>query len=145
MNAISPRGQAWLDSGFSIWQMPGAFIPSIAPFFYRESDPDLVFRVEVDAQHCNGAGTAHGGFLATIADVVLGYNINHRIPKEWRIATSNLSVQFVTPALPGQWLEGKLDRVKIGKRLCHASGSLDIEGVPIVAMQGIFAVLRGAR
>ena len=92
-----------------------------------------------------GAGTAHGGFLATIADVILGYNINHRIPKEWRIATSNLSVQFFAPARPGQWLEGKLDRVKIGKRLCHASGTLDIEGVPIVAMQAIFAVLSDAR
>lgn len=145
MNAISSRGQAWLDSGFSIWQMPCAFTPWIAPFFFRESDADLVFRVEVDAQHCNGAGTAHGGFLATIADVVLGYNINHRIPKEWRIATSNLSVQFLAPALPGQWVEGRLDRVKVGKRLCHASGTLDIEGVPIVAMQAIFAVLSGAR
>ncbi len=145
MNAISSRGEAWLDSGFSILQMPGAFTLSIGPFFFRESEADLVFRVEVDAQHCNGAGTAHGGFLATIADVILGYNINHRIPKEWRIATSNLSVQFLAPARPGQWLEGKLDRVKIGKRLCHASGTLDIEGVPIVAMQAIFAVLSDAR
>lgn len=143
MNALSPRGQAWLDSGFSIWQAPGAFIPSIAPFFFRVSDADLVFRVEVGAQHCNGAGTAHGGFLATIADVVLGYNINHRIPKEWRIATSNLSVQFLAPTLPGQWVEGKLDRVKIGKRLCHASGTLDVEGVSIVTMHAIFAVVSG--
>ena len=145
MNAISPRGQAWLDSGFSVWQMPGAFIPLIAPFYFRESDDDLVFRVEIGAQHCNGAGTAHGGFLATIADVVLGYNINHRIPRDWRIATSNLSIQFLAPALPEQWIEGKLDRIKVGKRLCHASGTLDMEGVPIVAMQGIFAVLSGAR
>ena len=145
MNAISPRGQAWLDSGFSVWQMPGAFIPLIAPFFFRESDDDLVFRVEIGAQHCNGAGTGHGGFLATIADVVLGYNINHRIPRDWRIATSNLSIQFLAPALPGQWIEGKLDRIKVGKRLCHASGTLDMEGLPIVAMQGIFAVLSGAR
>ena len=145
MNAISTRGQAWLDSGFSIWQVPCAFTPLIANFFFRESEADLVFRVEVDAQHCNGAGAAHGGFLATVADVVLGYNINHRIPKEWRSATSNLSVQFLAPALPGQWVEGKLDQIKLGKRLCHASGTLDIAGVPIVAMQAIFAVLSGAR
>jgi len=144
MNAISSRGQAWLDSGFSIWQVPGAFIPSIATFFFRKSEADLVFRVELDAQHCNGAGTAHGGFLASIADVVLGYNINHRIPKEWRIATSNLSVQFLAPARPGQWLEGKIDRIKIGKRLCHATGTLDVDGEPVIAMQAIFAVLNVA-
>lgn len=141
MNALSPRGRAWLDSGFSVWQKPDAFVPSVAPFFFRESGVDLVFRVEMESRHCNGAGTIHGGFLATIADVVLGYNINHRIPKAWRIATSNLAVQFLAPALPGQWIEGKVDWVKVGKRLCHASGTLDVEGMPIVAMHAIFAVV----
>lgn len=145
MNAISSRGQAWLESGYAIWQMPCAFTPSIAPLFARESGSDLVFRVEVHAQHCNGAGTAHGGFLATIADVVLGYNINHRIPREWRIVTSNLSMQYLAPVLPGQWVEGRTDRVKIGKRLCHASGTLNIEGVPIVSMHAIFAVVGGTK
>jgi len=145
MNSISPRGQAWLDSGYAIWQMPCAFTPSIAPFYCRESEADLVFRVEIDAQHCNGAGTAHGGFLATIADVVLGYNINHRIPKDWRIATSNLSIQYLAPVLPGQWVEGRIDWIKVGRRLCHASGTLDIEGVPTVAMHAIFAVLTSSK
>ncbi len=144
MSAISPLAQTWLDSGFSMWRAPGAFIASIAPFYFRQSNADLVFRVEVGAQHCNGGGTVHGGFLAAMADVVLGYNINHRIPKEWRIATSNLSIQFLSPAHPGQWIEGKPDRVKIGKRLCHASGTLDVDGVPVVAMHAIFAVLNGA-
>ena len=141
MNAISPRGQAWLDAGFSIWPMPCPFTTLITPFFFRESGADLVFRVELDAQHCNGGGTAHGGFLATLADLVLGYNINQRIPKNWRIATANLSIQYLAPAQPGQWIEGKADRVKIGKRLCHASGTLDAEGLPIIAMHATFAVL----
>lgn len=141
MNPPNQRQQDWLDAGFLPWQVPGTFPRALAPFFVRERGVDLVFRLEISASHCNGASTAHGGFLATVADIVLGYGINHRIPAHWRIATTSLALQYLMPIIPGQWLEGRITQLRIGKRLCHATGSLEVEGLPAVAMQGIFSVL----
>lgn len=141
MNSPNQRQQSWLDAGFVHWQVPGTFPRTLAPFFVRERGADLVFRLEIDASHCNGASTVHGGFLASVADIVLGYGINHRIPAHWRIATTSLALQYLAPIMPGQWLEGRITQLRIGKRLCHAAGTLDVEGLPAVTMQGIFSVL----
>ena len=127
--------------GFSPWPSKGKFVPSFATLLFKPSGPHLIFRVEVLPSHCNGAGIAHGGFLSTLADVWLGNNVAHQLPQGTRIVTANLSVDFLSPIASGIWLESAIDRIKIGSRLCHASGAIVADGQPVVAMRATFAPL----
>ena len=127
--------------GFSVWPTKGRFVPSFATILFRTSGQNLIFRVEVLPINCNGAEIAHGGFISTLADVWLGYNVAHQLPESASFVTANLCVDFLTPVRSGTWLESAIDRIKIGTRLCHASGAIIADGKPIAAMHGTFALL----
>jgi len=47
----------------------------IGPLYCRGEGADLVIGLRVEAKHCNARGTVHGGILATLADVALGYTM----------------------------------------------------------------------
>jgi uncharacterized protein (TIGR00369 family) len=143
MSEYSQLEQAWLAEGFSVLPMHGPYVSGSVRLFARPEDHHLHFRVAVLPEHCNGYATAHGGFLATLADIWLAYNIYHRLPKGARMVTANLTVDYLAPAVPGGWLESQIDRVRLGSRLCHASGAILAAGRPVVAMRGTFAMIEG--
>jgi acyl-coenzyme A thioesterase PaaI-like protein len=43
------------------------------PLFYRPTGEGFIIGVRIAEKHCNSGGTAHGGFLVTLADIALGY------------------------------------------------------------------------
>ncbi|MHB8623198.1 MAG: PaaI family thioesterase [Sulfuricaulis sp.] len=133
--------EQWLSEGFSIWPTPGRFVLSLARIFFKPNGEHLTFRVIVTAGHCNGLDIAHGGFISTLADSWLACNVAHLLPEETRFVTASLSVDFLRPVKAGAWLESEIDRIKLGSRLCHASGAILSDGQPIAAMRAVFAVL----
>jgi uncharacterized protein (TIGR00369 family) len=135
--------EQWLREGFSVWPMAGRFVPALAQVFFKPDGEYLTFRVEVVPDHCNGFSVVHGGFISTMADIWLGYNVAHHLPKETRFATANLSVDFLHPVKAGAWLESAIDRIKLGSYLCHASGAILSDGRPVAAMRAVFAILSG--
>lgn len=131
----------WLREGFTVRPTHGGFLSSIAQIFCKPVGDDLVFRVVITSAHCNGFEIAHGGFISTLADSWLAYNVAHRLPKATRFVTANLSIDFLKPTRPGDWLESAIDRVKLGATLCHLSGALLADGQPVAAMRATFALL----
>jgi uncharacterized protein (TIGR00369 family) len=130
----------WLREGFALWPMAGRFVPSIARVFFKQEDY-LTFRVEALPDHCNGFNILHGGFIATMADIWLAYNVARLLPKEARFATSNLNIDYLKSVEAGHWLESKIDRINLGRRFCHAAGVILSDDQPIAAMRAVFAVL----
>ncbi len=136
----STREAQWLHEGFRAWPSTGRFAPAVARMFFRPDGGHLIFRVEVVPDHCNGYDTAHGGFISTLADIWLAANVAHRLPKEARFATASLHVDFLRSTTAGDWLESEIDRIKLGSRLCHASGAILCNGKPVAAMRAVFAI-----
>lgn len=93
---------------------------------------------------CNGGKIAHGGFVATLADSWLAWAVEDVLPEKSRIVTAVLTVDYLRAAHPGSCLEGAIDRVKVGRRLCHASGMIISNGRDIAAARGMFAVVAEA-
>jgi len=131
----------WLREGFSVWPTAGRFVSTLARIFFKQDGEYLTFRVEIVPDHCNGFNIVHGGFISTMADIWLGYNVAHLLSKETRFATASLNVDFLRSVKAGAWLESEIDRIKLGSRLCHASGAILSGGRPVAAMRAAFAVL----
>ena len=138
---VSGAHAQWLTEGFAEWPALGDFMPALASQYVRDDGEHLTFRVVVESRHRNIHGSAHGGFLAALADVWLGYNVGRRLPPERRIVTANLSVDYLAPVHAGDVLESQIDRIRIGSRLCHASGAILGPERVVVAMRATFAVI----
>jgi uncharacterized protein (TIGR00369 family) len=141
MDAMSPVEREWLAQGYAPWSAGGPFVPAIARIFQRQDGAQRRFRIEVTAQHCNGGGRGHGGFIAMLADVWLASALAAQLAPAARFVTASLQVDFLEAVRPGDCLESEIDWFRPGSRLCHASGRICSGGRPVAAMRGVFAIL----
>src|SRR5436190_2716616 len=66
---------AGVPEGYEIVQRTqGATFAGLAgPFYAKREGRELSLGLRVEQRHLNSRGTCHGGLLATLADIALGY------------------------------------------------------------------------
>jgi uncharacterized protein (TIGR00369 family) len=112
----------------------------IGPLFCRGEGSDLIIGLRVDAKHCNARGMVHGGILATLADVALGYTMAFSSTPPTSLVTANLSLDFAGTARIGDWLETHVDIQRQGRRLSFANGYITANDERIVRASAVFLV-----
>lgn len=141
---LTSHEQLWQSEGYRLWPMKeGSFIPGFARVWFLTIGDTHHFRVEIAECHLNGFDKLHGGFLSTMADVWLGYNVALRMPRDARIVTSSLTIDFLRAVTGGACLRSAIDRVRIGRRNCFASGAIYLDEEPVATMRATFSVLDG--
>ena len=112
----------------------------IGPLFCCGEGVDLIIGLRVDAKHCNARGMVHGGILATLADVALGYTMAFSSTPPASLITANLSFDFAGTARIGDWLETHVDIQKQGRRLSFANCYITVNDQRIVRASAVFLV-----
>ena len=112
----------------------------IGPLYCRGEGPSLVVALRVEGKHCNARGTIHGGILATLADVALGYTMAFSSTPPTGLVTSNLSLDFAGTAKVGDWIEAHVDIQKQGSRLSFANCYITVGEERIVRASAVFLV-----
>lgn len=112
----------------------------IGPIYSLGEGKNLVLGLRAEAKHCNARGTVHGGMLATLADVALGYTMAFSSEPPAGLVTANLSLDFAGTAKAGDWLEAHVDIQKQGSRLSFANCYILVEGERIVRASAVFLV-----
>jgi len=120
-------------------QRPNPFNDSVGPFYERRRGKEVSLGLRIEARHTNSRGICHGGLLATLADLALGYAAL-AIGGHAGFVTVNLSLDFAGSAVPGDWVESEVEVQKAGARLAFANGYLLANGVRIVRVSAIFAL-----
>jgi uncharacterized protein (TIGR00369 family) len=115
-------------------------IDLIGPVYSKGEGADLVLGLRVEAKHCNMRGTLHGGILATLADVALGYTIAFSTNPPTGLVTTSLNLDFAGTAKVGDWLEVKVDVQKKGSRLAFANCYLSVGEERIARASAVFLV-----
>lgn len=131
-----------IPAGFSPIFRTSPFLESIGPLYSRGAGADLVIGLRVQEKHANGRGFAHGGVLATIADVALGYSLATLTEPLTSAVTVNLSLDFTGRARVGDWLETRVDFQKLGTRMAFANAYLSVNSEPVARASGAF-LMRG--
>ncbi|MDO9410907.1 PaaI family thioesterase [Patulibacter sp.] len=127
-----------VPAGFVPYTDAGAFLDHVGPLHVREEDGTLGARVR--AEHLNAAGTAMGGFLATVVDAALGHAIRRAADGEPKVATVSLTTDFLRPGPEGAWIEARTAVEQVGGELAFADCSLHAAGDEIVRARAVFAV-----
>lgn len=126
--------------GFEPSERTGPFVELIGPLFVKEDDRGIVLGLCARDELLNARGFVHGGILAAVADLVLGRNVVLRSGAVARAVTASLTIHFLSPVRPGEWIEASATVPRVGSRLGVAAALITAEGRPVAQASGVFAM-----
>ena len=126
--------------GFTVLEGGGPFLDLVGPIRVGH---DGVLGVRVEERHLNLAGTAMGGFLATLVDAALGLTVRAMSDGDAKVATASLTTDYLRAARRGQWLEARTEVERLGGTLAFADCSVRGDGEELVRARAVLAVRPG--
>lgn len=126
--------------GFVPYPNQGPFLEHIGPILVCEGGDELVLGLETGERHANHRGTIQGGLLSAFADFALGRAIEADADDDKDRATVSLTVDFLKPATPGDWIESRTKVDRVGGTLAFADCSLTVDGREIVRSRAVWVV-----
>ncbi len=124
--------------GFDQLKIAAGFAADFGPIYGKRDGERFWFGFRVGADHMNPRGVAHGGALATFADMQLAALMRMGRLEAKQSPTISLSLDFLSPVQSGDWVEGEIVLVKRTGRLAFSEAILTVEGSPVVRSKGIF-------
>jgi acyl-coenzyme A thioesterase 13 len=129
-----------VPEGFAPFPNQGPFLEHIGPIHVHEGGDELRLGLRAEERHANHRGTVQGGVLSTFADFALGRAIDADAEDHKDRATVSLTVDFLKPGRPGDWIESRTRVDRVGGTLSFADCSLMVEGKEIVRARAVWVV-----
>jgi acyl-coenzyme A thioesterase 13 len=129
-----------IPQGFTPFEPQGPFLELVGPVLAREDEDGVVFGLRVEDRHTNHRGTVQGGLLSTFVDFALGRAIDADAGDGKDRATVSLTVDFLKPAMAGDWIESRTRVERVGGTLAFADCSLRVDGREIVRGRAVWVV-----
>lgn len=112
----------------------------VGPLYQRRDDKGVSIGLRIEQKHANSRGVCHGGLLATLADLALGYALLAESETlSGNFFTVQLAVDYASPANVGDWIESQVEIQHAGARLAFANCYLVAGRRRIVRASAIFA------
>jgi uncharacterized protein (TIGR00369 family) len=128
-----------IPEGFRRIERLSPFNALVGPLYERRDGEAVSIGLLIEHKHANSRGICHGGVLATLADLALGYAMLARSGDPGGFVTAHLAVDYAGAARPGDWVESQAEIQRVGARLAFANCYLLVNGKPIVRASAIFA------
>lgn len=128
-----------VPEGFKLVARLSPFNALVGPLYERRAGQTVSIGILIEAKHTNSRGICHGGVLATLADVALGYAMLALRGERSGFVTAHLAVDYAGSAKVGDWIESDVEIQRVGTRLAFANCYLVANGKRIVRASAIFA------
>jgi uncharacterized protein (TIGR00369 family) len=129
-----------VPEGFKPLFRTSPYIELVGPLYSRGEGASLTLGLRAERKHCNTRGTVHGGVLATLADIALGYAMAFARTPPTGLVTANLTLDYAGAAREGDWLEARVDIQKQGSRLAFGNCYITRGDERIVRASAVFLV-----
>lgn len=124
-----PEGYAALD-----WRR--GFVRQIGPLYRRTHDGAYTMGFRVEEHHTNGMTNAHGGMLMSFADMAWGHVVSMETSSYW--VTVRLTLDFLSSAHLGDWVEGGSEVLSTADGLYHVKGRIWTGERTLITGTGVF-------
>lgn len=130
-----------VPEGFGPILRSSPVLDALGGFHSKGAGSALQIGLRVGDRHCNSRGTVHGGVLATLADIGMGYLMvfGHEPPR--RMTTASLTIDYTGSAKVGDWIEVHMDAPKIGRQIAFANARLMVGDRQVARASAVFAVV----
>ncbi len=137
--------EAAVPEGFRPATHGGPYAKELGPFWSKPEETQVTLGLRLQHRHCNSAGAAHGGFIATLADLGLIHAaavMRERAgwPRHF-LTTVTLNVDYAAPAREGCWLEVRAEVPRLGRSLCFTEGAIFADGKRVARVSAVMSVL----
>lgn len=129
-------------AGFRPLLFADGFIGHNGTAYVDRTGAEPVFGFRIGANHCNPMGICHGGWVATMLDMVLPLTARFTVAdlEDHFLLTVNLAIDYLGSAKLDQWVEGRGQVLKRTGRMVFMQGLLTVDGEPIARGSGIFRI-----
>jgi uncharacterized protein (TIGR00369 family) len=104
------------------WRKSGLTDPW-EPLYSRRTEEAVYIGLRAGPAHSNSRGFVHGGLISALADNAMGLSCGLALGHV-RLVTVNLTVDFITAAKQGEWLEVRPKVMRTGSTLCFAAAEI---------------------
>lgn len=130
------------DSGFEQAQFSPGFLDHGGPYWLRKLDGRTLVGLRLADHHRNYRDAAHGGVMATLADVALSYQAYNHDQPQVPVVTSSMTVNYLSPAAIGHWIVADAQVDRIGARQAHVSGQIWDGDRLLATISGVYVRIR---
>ena len=106
-----------VPDGFQVMPPFGPFHELVGPVYYKQTQAGFTIGLWAEEKHRNRGSIVHGGMIAMLADTAFTWAGKHSRNPPISIVTTNLSINMIGAAKPGDWLEASVDVVRSGRRV----------------------------
>lgn len=131
-----------IPEGFMPRRAGGPFLEPIGPIYLRPAEGGPRFGIRLERRHCNNQAVAHGGMLATFADLALGIGGLELAGAPGGFVTISLVTDYLAPAPLGTWLECQPVLLRRTGRMMFMEGRFEADGAPVLRASGVFSLPR---
>ena len=114
------------------------FTDCLKPCYRNVTEDEVRFGLVVLPQHGNMLGICHGGVLMTLADIAAGNGVNLARGVVAGSPTINLSMDFISAARQGQWIEARIEQVELKRLFGFCSGGIYSSKGVVARFNGTF-------
>ncbi len=82
-----------------------------------------IVRLPVRPDHLQNAGFVHGGILATLADVAMGFAASSAVGEDRHVLTGELKISYLNPAIH-PLMEARGTVLKAGRKIVFTEGEI---------------------
>ena len=139
---------AGVPEGYEIVQRTQGptFAGLVGPFYAKRAGRELSLGLRIEQRHLNSRGTCHGGLLATLADIALGYACvaANEDGQSRNFVTIDLAVEYLAATQAGDWLYSEVRVMNADTRTAAAAGHLLVDGRPVARISANFRMARAS-
>jgi uncharacterized protein (TIGR00369 family) len=116
----------------------------LGPLWAKHEADGWAYGLLAEPGHCNRRNVIHGGVLTALADHALGL-VAWEAAGRQPCATIQLDTHFVAAVLPGSFIEGRGQIVRVTRSVTFMRGALTVAGQEVLTANGIWKVLGPGR
>ncbi|HVZ91952.1 MAG TPA: PaaI family thioesterase [Rhizomicrobium sp.] len=130
-----------IPAGFAPFKLAMGFLAANGPLYGKWDGTHLLMGFRVEPRHCNPGQVAHGGMMATFADMLLPIASRFQAKTDMGfLPTVSLTCDFLAPAGLGAWVEGRAEVLRMTRNMLFAQGVATADGEPCLRANGIFKI-----
>ncbi|WP_417515433.1 PaaI family thioesterase [Minwuia sp.] len=129
-----------VPEGFKPFGARDGMFGVVGPIYGKVADGEASLGFRVEEKHLNPVGTCHGGMLATLVDVQIGFGAAVLMGRRIFLPTINLNCDFLAPPQLGQWVHGRTELVRATPRMAFCNAWLYCEDEIVLRANGIMKV-----
>lgn len=132
-----PDAAPGIPDGFAPVPYREGFLGHVGPLYEKRAGEEIVIGFHVLPHHVNPAHLVHGGFLTTVIDMAMAYNLQEKARGGFFVSLG-LDVQFCAPGREGDWLEVLTEIPKVGRQNAFALARVMRGDEVLMAGSGVF-------